>query len=199
MTETITYSCLIILLPIIPSLILYIAIPTQENEVEGQYQGLNIKLTGAFGSYFLLVIMLLGFITTRVVTEHKFEYWTVEGRIIKDGIEDPRQVTFSIQPPIRQVTTDGRFVIEDVPISKGEIKRSTLNIQIVTNGQKRSQVVHLERSSFVPFSTHKLEFDGNHVSIITPIALELASSSNPQNQAAGSYDPTNAQDVNRGQ
>jgi len=35
----------------------------QESEVEGQYQGLNIKLKGAFGSYFILALLLLGFIT----------------------------------------------------------------------------------------------------------------------------------------
>lgn len=193
MKETLIYSCLIILLPIIPSLILYLAIPRQESEVAGKYQGLNIKLKGAFGSYFILALMLLGFVTTRVISEQEFEYWTVEGQIDTTGISDPRLVTFSIQPPIRQITSDGRFVIENVPIFKGKNQRSTLNVQLVSNGKTRSQVVHLERESFVPFPTHKLEFVGNHVSIKTPIVLELASASVPEVQAAGGYDPTSAQ------
>lgn len=198
MTETIIYSCLIILLPIIPSLILYLAIPRQQSEVEGKYQGLNIKLKGAFGSYFILALMLLGFVTTRDITEHEFEYWTIEGQIDRVGVADPRQVNFSIQPPIRQITTDGRFLIENVPIFKGKNQRSTLNIQLVSEGKTRSQVVHLERESFVPFPTHKLEFAGNHVSIKTPIVLELARTSISDNQTAASYDPSSAQEAKPG-
>jgi hypothetical protein len=195
--ETITYSCLIILLPIIPSLILYLAIPSQKSEVEGKYQGLNIKLKGAFGSYFILVLMLFGFVATRVATDHKFEYWTIEGVIGRDGVDDPRQVRFSIQPPVRQVTEDGRFIIENVPIAKGKNQRSTLSLQFVKNGETRSQVVHLEKHNSLPFPTHKLKFTGDHVAIETPIVLKLAASSNPNNAAAGSYNPAIAQDVNQ--
>lgn len=198
MTDTIIYSCLIILLPIVPSLILYLAIPLQESEVEGEYQGLNIKLKGAFGSYFILALMLLGFVTARSITEQEFEYWTVEGQIDKAGVDDPRQVVFSIQPPVRQIASDGRFTIQNVPIAKGDKQRSTLNVQLVLNGKTRSQIVHLERKSSVPFPTHKLEFDGDYVLIKTPITLKLADSSSLENKASGNYNPRKAQKAKEG-
>lgn len=196
MAETIIYSFIIILLPIVPALILYLAIPAQQSEVEGKYQGLNIKLKGAFGSYFILALMLLGFITARVMSEQEFEYWTIEGDINSTGIDDPRQVVFSIQPPARQISLDGHFYIENVPIAKGKNQHSTLNLQFVKNGQTRSQVVHLGKNIHLPFLIHQLEFNENHVRIKTPIVLKLPGSTDPDNQAAGHYDPASAQNVN---
>ena len=142
--EIITYSCLIILLPIVPSLILYLAIPMQESRVVGEYKGLNIKLKGAFGSYFIFTLLLVSFITTMVFTGHKFEYWRIEGQLDMSGINDARQVKFLIQPPVLEMSEDGRFVIENVPIFKGDKQRSTLNIQLISdNVSSKKKVVHL--------------------------------------------------------
>ncbi|MEO8766378.1 MAG: hypothetical protein ABI416_18905 [Ginsengibacter sp.] len=45
----------VLLLPLIPAFLLYKFLPSKTN-VDGPFKGLNIKLTGAFGGYFLLVI-----------------------------------------------------------------------------------------------------------------------------------------------
>src|SRR4028118_480786 len=47
----------ILLVPIIPAYILYKFLPQSDTDVSGPYQGLSIKLKGAFAGYFLLVIV----------------------------------------------------------------------------------------------------------------------------------------------
>lgn len=50
----------ILLLPLIPAYVLYKFLPVSETDVSGPYQGLSIKLKGAFAGYFLLVLACLG-------------------------------------------------------------------------------------------------------------------------------------------
>lgn len=61
---TTTYSLLyvlaaVMLLPLVPAFLLYKFLPSRTS-VGGPFKGLNIKLTGAFSGYFLLVITAIG-------------------------------------------------------------------------------------------------------------------------------------------
>src|SRR4051794_27730966 len=47
----------ILLLPVVPAYILYKFLPASDTDVSGPYKGLSIKLKGAFGGYFLLVLV----------------------------------------------------------------------------------------------------------------------------------------------
>jgi hypothetical protein len=49
----------VMLLPLIPAFLLYKFLPSRTS-VGGPFKGLNIKLTGAFGGYFLLVVTAIG-------------------------------------------------------------------------------------------------------------------------------------------
>src|SRR6185436_18365996 len=49
----------VLLLPLIPAFLLYKFLPSKTN-VSGPFKGLNLKLTGAFGGYFLLVLIAVG-------------------------------------------------------------------------------------------------------------------------------------------
>lgn len=49
----------VLLLPLIPAFLLYKFLPSRTS-VSGPFKGLNLKLTGAFGGYFLLVITSIG-------------------------------------------------------------------------------------------------------------------------------------------
>ena len=49
----------VLLLPLIPAFLLYKFLPSKTN-VSGPFKGLNLKLTGAFGGYFLLVLTAIG-------------------------------------------------------------------------------------------------------------------------------------------
>ncbi len=50
----------VLLLPLIPAYVLYKFLPASETDVSGPYQGLSIKLKGAFAGYFLLLLACLG-------------------------------------------------------------------------------------------------------------------------------------------
>src|SRR4051812_38777411 len=47
----------ILLVPVIPAFIIYKFLPASDTDVSGPYQGLSLKLKGAFAGYFLLVIV----------------------------------------------------------------------------------------------------------------------------------------------
>lgn len=49
----------ILLFPLIPAFLIYKFLPASETDVSGPYQGLSLKLKGAFAGYFLLVIVSL--------------------------------------------------------------------------------------------------------------------------------------------
>ena len=49
----------VLLLPLIPAFLLYKFLPSKTS-VAGPFKGLNLKLTGAFGGYFLLVLTAIG-------------------------------------------------------------------------------------------------------------------------------------------
>ena len=49
----------VLLLPLIPAFLLYKFLPSRTS-VSGPFKGLNLKLTGAFGGYFLLVLTAIG-------------------------------------------------------------------------------------------------------------------------------------------
>lgn len=49
----------VMLLPLIPAFLLYKFLPSKTS-VSGPFKGLNLKLTGAFGGYFLLVLTAVG-------------------------------------------------------------------------------------------------------------------------------------------
>jgi len=59
-TDTFIYVlAAVLLLPLIPAFLLYKFLPSKTS-VSGPFKGLNLKLTGAFGGYFLLVLTAIG-------------------------------------------------------------------------------------------------------------------------------------------
>src|ERR1700712_2293364 len=60
MTYTFLYVlAAVLLLPLVPAFLLYKFLPSRTS-VAGPFKGLNLKLTGAFGGYFLLVLTAIG-------------------------------------------------------------------------------------------------------------------------------------------
>ncbi|MDB5207839.1 MAG: hypothetical protein JWR72_2914 [Flavisolibacter sp.] len=72
----------ILFLPVIPAYILYKFLPASDTDVSGPYQGLSIKLKGAFAGYFLLVIvgLVLQYAVMNNKQEKQIETLTREGK-----------------------------------------------------------------------------------------------------------------------
>lgn len=195
MYEILAYSCVIILLPIIPAYILYAAIPEKESSddsVQGKYQGLNIKLKGAFAGYFILALLLTSFIGARLITGSEYEYWTVEGVVDVNKAGDPNLITFSIEPPDQQKYPNGRFVIKNVPIRKCNNRSSTLVLAKMSNGKRTEEVVNLEedKKAYEKEKRYQIKFKKEKIiSIDTPITF--ASDGQP-NDSMGGYSTNNA-------
>jgi hypothetical protein len=115
------FFLVVVLLPLIPAYLLFRLLPSQA-EVEGPWQGLKVKLTGAFASYFLLVITLI-FMAGAPPT---YDVWTIQGRLqFRDqpaGTFDENTVRFTVKPPGLTVQPNGRFrfTVFRVPDPSGE-------------------------------------------------------------------------------
>jgi hypothetical protein len=125
------FFLVVVLLPLVPAYLLYRLLPGETN-VEGPWHGLKIKLTGAFGGYFLLVVTLL-FTSATLPT---YDVWTVHGRLhLADqpvGIVDDGMVRFTVKPPGLNVQPDGRFrlTLVRVPDPSGQPELPMVIVEI---------------------------------------------------------------------
>jgi hypothetical protein len=118
-----------ILLPLIPAYLLYRLLPSQA-DIEGPWQGLKIKVSGAFGGYFLLVITIFGYSSLMP----SYDVWTVRGNMsFEDGprMVDERTVHFTVRPPDISLHPDGdfRLTLFTVPDPSGRPQLPTLIIE----------------------------------------------------------------------
>ncbi len=123
-----------ILLPLGPAYVLYKLLPSTAN-VSGPFKGLNIQLSGAFGGYFLLTLLVFGFLASRPRPQAE-EMWVVTGRIDCQQSGNPvdiNQLKLSILPPKHSHSTgsDGTFIVR-VPaerLASGDADLPTLLIE----------------------------------------------------------------------
>jgi hypothetical protein len=187
MTEIILCSFIVIFFPLLPAYILYKTLPSTAS-VSGPFQGLTINLTGAFGGYFILVLLLLGLVTTRF-TSSKYQYdsWRVKGTAgfqQTANVPDVRAVSLFIRPPNPVINEDGSFEME-VLAKKG----SDFPFLIVDHPGFKREVVSLrkEPDPYANAKPYVKEYDDKTKQIIikTPVLL--------QEQKRGSYSASGAQ------
>ena len=104
--------CTVILLPIIPAYFLFHALPANNAaEVSGPWQGLNLKLGGAFAGYFIVVLMV--FSAYQMVKPHDgFQVWDVSGNITDANGQDVGPISaqdFSASPSWLEPPAGGNF------------------------------------------------------------------------------------------
>lgn len=126
MTDELVLIAFAILIPITPAYILYKALPSTSN-VEGPFQGLKIRLSGAFGGYFLLVLLIFGF----HYSQPKYEVWEVQGQLKTDQGVSLEKPALSLLPSTVNVSPDGRFrvLIARMPGFNGGLKFPQLHIE----------------------------------------------------------------------
>lgn len=112
-----------ILLPLTPAYILYKALPAK-TKVVGPFKGLNIQLSGAFGGYFLLVLVIIGFVSTRPrPRDPRYEVWKVTGKMKFDNSWTDLQkenLQLSLIPGNQRIYANGDFEMLVAPeVSEG--------------------------------------------------------------------------------
>ena len=151
-----------ILLPIAPAYILYKALPSQAN-VEGPFNGLAIRLSGAFGGYFLLVLVIVGFLTARPqLPKARYEVWAVKGQINQDGTPiDPQRLRLSLVPANQTVIGDGSFDIQIAP-------------EVTDAGKLKFPTLVIEHPDFQPVSINLNETQAKFGQQIRNISMDIA-------------------------
>lgn len=110
----------VILLPLIPAFILFWALPSSA-DVSGPFQGLQMKLGGAFAGYFILVVLI--FYTKNTIWDPvpSYQVWTVTGTVAdtNGGPVGPLGAgDISLLPP--SLTTSNSWFTMDVPVKPGQ-------------------------------------------------------------------------------
>ena len=147
------YITVAVILPIVPAYLLYRLLPS-ESQVEGPWQGLRIKLGGAFGGYFLLVITIFFFARSLPT----YEVWNVRGQVLLDeGDERIAQdlVEFKLIPSGVAISPDGRFDLDVFAHPGRSSGLLELPVLVVGYAGYRPEPVHLDDESQV--EKHGLE------------------------------------------
>ena len=113
MTNRLNYFAVFVLVPIIPALLLFKALPSAA-AIDGPFKGLTIKLGGAFAGYFLVLLLMSQLVP--FVDEGPQDY-TFRGvvRLGIDSTADPRQwsrlTSVSVKPPRVEIRPNGQLLV----------------------------------------------------------------------------------------
>ncbi len=137
MLADLTYIVVVVLVPVIPAFLLYRFLPPGRTEVGGPFKGLDIKLSGAFAGYFLVVLIMTSLLVFLIKIKPtapcpvcptppatQYEVYTVKGKVDLEHSPDSekidyKQLTLSLAPPERTVNLDGTFSFE-IPVKPGQ-------------------------------------------------------------------------------
>ncbi len=120
MSPNVTALLIIVLVPIVPSYLLFRLLP-EKAVVTGPFKGLRVDLSGAFAGYFLIFLVLIGVRGSFQATS--YQRWEVTGQIVFPDASgniyiDPRYVTLSV--PSMRSDWDGNFTMDFVTTSDGQ-------------------------------------------------------------------------------
>lgn len=164
-TENIIYIAAAVLLPLIPAYILYKTLPARTS-VEGPFKGLNIKLSGAFGGYFLLVLVVFGFIFSSprkpVVQEvfKPYEIYKVEGLIDIPDKKQLGELSLSVQPSGLSMLPNGRFIFE-IPVRQGQTGKEEFPSLVIDHPEYETETVEF-RDDYPSERNYSVEYDKNN-------------------------------------
>jgi hypothetical protein len=126
----IIYVLVALIVPVFPAYILFKTLPSDAT-ADGPFQGLKIKLQGAFAGYFILVLAILGFLKlSDKPPDNGYQVWMVHGRVKLDdnGVPIVKDAfTFSVQPSDINLSPDGTF---DVPVLAKPDHSGTLKLPV---------------------------------------------------------------------
>lgn len=148
-----------ILLPVIPAILLFKILPASTTDVSGPFKGLQVKLGGAVGIYFLLVLIIS--FGPKPTPPSPSEIWRVKGYVKdQDGkILAADRVNMNVEPRSVEYLQDGSF---DMPVivkrdEQGDIKMPTLNVNWLPAQFSGNATVHLDPADQLDGQDYALE------------------------------------------
>jgi hypothetical protein len=178
-----------ILLPVIPSILLFKLLPKSRAAVKGPFKGLQINLGGAVGAYFLLVLVISFGPSPTPPTPA--EIWTIKGSVQDENgqILAADKVNMNVQPRTVQYHEDGSFDMK-VLVKRnemGQLEMPTLNVVWQPAQSFGNATVHLDAANWRRGRRYALETDkaGHEIVITEPIKLGKKVAEAPYQPAAG--------------
>lgn len=101
--EALVVMALVLLIPLIPSVVIYKWLPAEKVTVSGKLFGLTVNAAGAFASY-LLLVLVANQVHRRATTTDRpaepFDTWTIAAIIkIEDPFDTVTKATIHLDPP----------------------------------------------------------------------------------------------------
>jgi hypothetical protein len=167
--DPLVYLLVTILVPIVPAFIFFKWLPSEAN-VSGPWKGLRIKLTGAFGGYFLIFATLILLLKSKIVTPQT-PLWTVVGQISADShLTRDNQITCDTDPPAGHVDAGNGYRVLFRKDDQGDFPDLLLTAK--PDGLFQPLVIHLDPKwqqlpQAIKFSRDAI----HHVITVDPVTL----------------------------
>ena len=85
MSDDFLYIAAVILLPLFPAFIIFKLIPGSTADAQGPFQGLKLKLGGAFAGYFIVVLVAFAEVKF-ILAKSRVQMWEIQGTVsLADG------------------------------------------------------------------------------------------------------------------
>ena len=170
-------SCLLyslyVLLPMIPSIVIYRLFPDTKVALSGPLSNLTLKSTGAFSAY--IVVVVLGFFliknTHTIIAGMVQPMWTIKATIeLQDTngkrLDDQSALKYMdvfLKPDLRK--KEGEFIELQVPSSGVSKPEYFINFKIPQFGEKTIDTSRLKLKEFDEDSFHRVLLITNPISI----------------------------------
>jgi|SRR5271165_1511490 len=178
MSSPILFYAIWIFFPILPAFVFFRFLPSKA-DVSGPFQGLELKLGGAFGGYFL--ILLLSYSTiTGMLNRAEAQRWVVTGNIaLADPSDKPQLALLTMHPPSPAMEETGHFSLDLLlPTSDSEGSDSP-HLQVSYAGYQNVTVPIMIAGGGKPSSSYagqnfelKVDAAQHRIEVVQPIRLE---------------------------
>ena len=176
MDKVLLYIIIGVVLPIIPTLLIYKIIPPKETIVKGPFKGMTVQLTGAFAAYFLLFIIVEAYFLHALQSSvfNSYEMWKVSGTVAFAGAPpafNRNNIVITENPPIKP-NPDGTFDMYVVvkKNNSGELEFPTLAFD---HPNFFPATVHLDEKQFPNCKIYMKEYDKKSKSILIRELVKL--------------------------
>jgi hypothetical protein len=140
-------SCILILLPMIPAIVIFKMFPEAKGEGEGAWSGLRWKFGGAFAAY-IFVAIFLHQATKDGIVVRSAEVWTVRGAVDAGGVPNiPNMLAVRSLPQAYPVEKDGSYIFKIVVERAGDKRTFPRLVFDLTSACRGSKTVPLEGES----------------------------------------------------
>lgn len=178
MSSPILFYAVWIFFPILPAFIFFKFLPSKA-DASGPFQGLEIKLGGAFAGYFLILMLSYSRITG-MLNRAEAQKWIVTGSVaLADAADKPQMVSLVVHPPNPSVEPTGHFALELLlPTADSEASDSP-HILVSCEGYQLVSVPIVTAGSGKPSSPYKgqnfelkIDAEQHRIEVVQPIRLE---------------------------